>query len=154
MTTTPGANSPAFPDPSQERTITRAWERFVGGDALPPNGLRNIIAGSWQRCLSSAVDPGRTRAATVLPAEKLVVLRRHHRELVEASVRIMAGARDFLSESGTIMMLTDPAGVVLQTEGDPGALESGFDIRLMTGANWSECECGTNAIGKIGRAHV
>src|SRR5262245_30059879 len=155
MTKTPGANSTAFPDPSHERTVMKAWERFVGGGALPPNGLRSIIEGSWQRCLSSAVDPARTQAPTVLPADELVVLRRRHRELVEASVRIMAEAHDFLSESGTIMMLTDPAGVVLQTEGDPGALESGFDIRLMTGANWSEVDCGTNAIGtalSLGRA--
>src|SRR5262245_59642091 len=154
MTKTPGASSPAFPDPSQERKVMSAWEGFVGGGVLPPDSLRSIIKGSWQRCLSSAVDPARTQAPTILPADKLVVLRRRHRELVEASVRIMAEAHDFLSESGTIMMLTDPAGVVLQAEGDPGAVESGFDIRLMTGANWSECECGTNAIGKIGRAHV
>jgi sigma-54 dependent transcriptional regulator, acetoin dehydrogenase operon transcriptional activator AcoR len=147
MTKTPCANSPGFPDPRQERTVMGAWERFVGGDALPSNGLRSIIEVSWQRCLSLAVDPGRTRAPTVLPAEELVVLRRRHRELVEASARVMAEAHDFLSESGTIMMLTDPAGVVLQSEGDPGAVESGFDIRLMTGANWSEVNCGTNAIG-------
>src|SRR5262245_1751644 len=155
MTKTPGASSPAFPDPSQERSVVSAWECFVGGGALPPNSLRSIIEGSWQRCVSSAVDPARTRAPTVLPAEKLVVLRRRHRELVEASVRIMAEAHDFLSESGTIMMLTDPAGVVLQAEGDHGALESGFEIRLMTGANWSEVDCGTNAIGtalSLGRA--
>src|SRR5262245_5454636 len=155
MTKTPGANSPAFPDPSQERTVMRAWERFVGGAALPPNSLRSIIEGSWQRCLYSAVDPGRTQAPTVLPAEELIVLRRRHRELVEARVRIMAEAHDFLAESRTIRMLTDPAGVVFQTEGDPGALESGFDIRLVTGANWSEVECGTNAIGtalSLGRA--
>src|SRR5215467_6450708 len=129
------ANSPGFPDPSQERTVMGAWERFVGGGPLPPNGLRSIIEGSWQRCLSLSVDPGRRRAPTVLPAEELVVLRRRHRELVEASARVMAEAHDFLSESGTIMMLSDPAGVVLQSEGDPGAVESGFDIGLMTGAN-------------------
>jgi transcriptional regulator of acetoin/glycerol metabolism len=44
-------------------------------------------------------------------------------------------------------MLTDPRGIVLQTEGDPSALEAALDIRLMTGANWTELNCGTNAIG-------
>src|SRR5262245_6677100 len=147
MTKTLRANSPGFPDPSQERTVMGAWERVVGGGPLPANGLRSIIEGSWQRCLSQAVDPGRRQAPTVLSADDLVVLRRRHRELVEASARVMAEAHDFLSESGTIMMLTDQTGVVLQSEGDPGAVESGFDIRLMTGANWSEVDCGTNAIG-------
>src|SRR5262249_14874701 len=129
------------------RTVMGAWERFVGGGALLPSGLRSIIEGSWQRCLSLAVDPGRERAPKVLPAEELFVLRRRHRELVEASARVMVEAHDFLAESGTIMMLTDPAGVVLQSEGDPGAVECGFDIRLMAGADWSEASCGTNAIG-------
>ncbi len=59
----------------------------------------------------------------------------------------MAQARDFLSESGTIMILTDPAGVVLQSEGDPPALEAALDIRLMAGASWSEVSSSTNAIG-------
>jgi sigma-54 dependent transcriptional regulator, acetoin dehydrogenase operon transcriptional activator AcoR len=87
------------------------------------------------------------QAPTVLPAEELMTLRALHRELIEASVPIMAQARDFLSASGTILMLTDPHGIVLQTEGDPSALEAALDIRLMAGANWTELNCGTNAIG-------
>jgi transcriptional regulator of acetoin/glycerol metabolism len=76
-----------------------------------------------------------------------MTLRALHRELIEASVPIMTQAREFLSASGTILMLTDPRGIVLQTEGDPSALEAALDIRLMTGANWAELNCGTNAIG-------
>src|SRR5258707_3761163 len=140
-------DSPGFPDPRQERRVMGAWERYLGGDALPPSSLRDVIERSWQRCLSSHVDPGLVQAPTVLPTDELVAQRRRHRELVEASVRIMAEAHDFLSESGTIMILTDPSGVVLQTEGDPGALEAALDVRLITGANWSEIDCGTNAIG-------
>jgi Transcriptional activator of acetoin/glycerol metabolism len=97
--------------------------------------------------LSAGVDPARVQAPTVLPAEELMTLRALHRELIEASVPIMAQAREFLSASGTILMLTDPRGIILQTEGDPSALEAALDIRLMTGANWTELNCGTNAIG-------
>jgi len=35
----------------------------------------------------------------------------------------MDQVRESLSESGTIMVLTDPSGVVLKTEGDPTTLE-------------------------------
>src|SRR6476619_5647283 len=76
-----------------------------------------------------------------------MTLRALHRELIDASVPIMAQAREFLSASGTILMLTDPRGIILQTEGDPSALEAALDIRLMNGANWTELNCGTNAIG-------
>ena len=124
-----------------------AWERFLQNGEVAPNTLRAPIERSWSRCLSAGVDPARVQAPTVLPAEELMTLRALHRELIEASVPIMAQAREFLSASGTILMLTDPRGIILQTEGDPSALEAALDIRLMTGANWTELNCGTNAIG-------
>ena len=124
-----------------------AWERFLQNGEVAPNTLRAPIESSWSRCLSAGVDPARVQAPTVLPAEELMTLRALHRELIEASVPIMAQAREFLSASGTILMLTDPRGIILQTEGDPSALEAALDIRLMTGANWTELNCGTNAIG-------
>jgi sigma-54 dependent transcriptional regulator, acetoin dehydrogenase operon transcriptional activator AcoR len=124
-----------------------AWERFLQNGEIAPNTVRAPIERSWSRCLSAGVDPARVQAPTVLPAEELMTLRALHRELIEASVPIMAQAREFLSASGTILMLTDPSGIVLQTEGDPSALEAALDIRLMIGANWTELNCGTNAIG-------
>jgi sigma-54 dependent transcriptional regulator, acetoin dehydrogenase operon transcriptional activator AcoR len=45
------------------------------------------------------------------------------------------------------MILTDPSGVILQTEGDPATVDAARHIRLQTGANWNERACGTNAIG-------
>src|SRR6476469_5566145 len=144
---TPREGSPGFPDPGRERQVMAAWERFLQNGEVTPNTLRAPIESSWSRCLSAGVDPARVQAPTVFPAEELMTLRALHRELIEASVPIMAQAREFLSESGTILMLTDPRGIILQTEDDPGALESALDIRLMSGANWTELNCGTNAIG-------
>jgi len=141
------ANKPRFPNPSQEGRVMSAWERFVGGDRVPPHSLRDLIERSWQRCQSSHVDPGLRQAPKVLSQDALMALRQRHGELIEASVRIMAEARDFLSESGTVMMLTDPSGVVLEIEGDADTLEAACGPRLIAGASWSEGDCGTNAIG-------
>src|SRR5262245_25725137 len=124
-----------------------AWERFLAGDGAPPHVLRNLIERSWWRCLSAGVDPGRTRSPLVLSGEERLLVQGHHRELLEATAPVMMQARDFLSESGTIMLLTDPSGVILQAEGDGSALEAAMDIRLVPGANWNEVTCGTNAIG-------
>src|SRR5262249_26996083 len=60
---------------------------------------------------------------------------------------VMEQVRESLSESGTMMILTDPSGVILNTEGDPATLEAAEDVRLVRGANWDELACGTNAIG-------
>src|SRR6266849_4804875 len=73
--------------------------------------------------------------------------RRPQRDLIDASVPVMQQARDFLSESGTMMILTEPTGVILETEGDQATLDAAQDVRLVSGANWNELACGTNAIG-------
>ena len=46
-----------------------------------------------------------------------------------------------------MMILTDPTGVILETEGDQVTLDAAQDVRLVSGANWNELACGTNAIG-------
>jgi sigma-54 dependent transcriptional regulator, acetoin dehydrogenase operon transcriptional activator AcoR len=76
-----------------------------------------------------------------------MALRARSRDLMKASASIMAQAREILAESGTIMILTDPRGVILRTEGDPATVDAARHIRLQTGAHWHERACGTNAIG-------
>src|SRR3984893_13711546 len=123
-----------------------AWEQFLGRRDLPPHAVRDVIEGSWERCTSSGVDPARSQAAMPLPEEALRTLQNAHRDLIGASVSITEEAGDFLSQSGTIMILTDPAGVILETVGDPATVEAARDIRLERGADWDERACGTNAI--------
>ena len=136
-----------FPHPDQEKRVLAAWEQFLRGRELPPHAVRDVIEGSWERCTSSGVDPERSQAAMPLPEEALRTLQHAHRDLIGASVSITEQAKDFLSESGTIMILTDPAGVILETVGDPATMETARNIRLETGAHWDERACGTNAIG-------
>jgi len=124
-----------------------AWERFLQNDALASSAVRRLIERSWERCRAAGIDPVLTQAAAPLLDEELTALRSRYRDLLEASVPIMAQARDILSESGTIMILTDPQGVILQTEGDAATVDAARIIRLQTGANWHELACGTNAIG-------
>src|SRR5882724_4430193 len=136
-----------FPHPDQEKRVLAAWEQFLRGRELPPHAVRDVIEGSWERCTSSGVDPERSQAAMPLPEEALSTLQHAHRDLIRASVSITEQARDFLSQSGTIMILTDPTGVILETVGDPATVEGARNIRLQTGADWDEHACGTNAIG-------
>ena len=137
----------ASPHPGQERQVLTAWDRFLRGAELPPEAVRAVIERSWLRCLSAGVDPGRSGAESPTPDEDLSGLRHRHRDFVDASTPIMEQARGFLSESGTMMILTDPAGVILRTEGDLRTLDATQAVRLVSGANWDELACGTNAIG-------
>ena len=124
-----------------------AWEQFLRRHDLPPHAVRDVIEGSWERCSSSGVDPERSQAAMPLVEEALRALQHAHRDLLGASMSITDQARDFLSESGTIMILTDPTGAILETVGDAATVEKARNIRLETGAVWDEGACGTNAIG-------
>jgi transcriptional regulator of acetoin/glycerol metabolism len=59
----------------------------------------------------------------------------------------MEQASQFLRESGTVMVLTDPEGVILWMEGDDRAKDKGMGIQLVPGGLWDENRTGTNAIG-------
>jgi len=124
-----------------------AWDRFLLGAEVPANVVRGVIERSWSRCYSAGVDPERSRAQEPAPEDDLRSLQHLFSDLVDASVPIMAQAHSALSESGTMMILTDPTGVILETAGDPATLDAAQDVRLVRGANWNELACGTNAIG-------
>jgi transcriptional regulator of acetoin/glycerol metabolism len=143
------ANEPnqRLPNPQNNRKIMAAWEKFLSGDVPPPHALRCLIDDSWRRCLEVQVDPDRQQAPSPVNEATLDSLRHQHRELLTAGKQVMAMAKDFLAETNTIMILTDPNGMILAVEGDPRALGAAEDIHLIAGSSWNELICGTNAIG-------
>jgi len=130
-----------------ERSIMAAWEKFLCGDDLPDNAVRRMVEDSWRRCLDTGVSPGQCSAPVVVDEDGMRSLQGRHHDLIEAAKPVMAHAHDFLSESGTMMILTDPKGVILWVEGDPSAKFDGHEIKLVPGALWDETSSGTNAIG-------
>ena len=134
-------------NPQNNQVIMAAWDRFLSGDSPPPHALRCLIDDSWRRCLEVKVDPSQQQAASPVNESTLSSLQYQHRELLRAGMPVMAMARDFLAQSETIMILTDPNGMILGVEGDPRALDAAGSIHLIAGSCWSEQLCGTNAIG-------
>src|SRR5262245_9129938 len=136
-----------FPYPLQESDVMNAWERLVCGVGLPADAVRTVIERSWVRCHSAGVDPAARRAPAPTSHEDFGRLLHRFRDVIDVGVPIMEQVRESLSESGTMMILTDPSGVILKTEGDPATLAAAEDVRLVNGASWDELVCGTNAIG-------
>ncbi|MDO8249834.1 MAG: sigma-54-dependent Fis family transcriptional regulator, partial [Rhodoferax sp.] len=87
------------------------------------------------------------QAPIPMASQSLHTLLDHCAELLGVSAPVMALARDFLAETGTVMVLTDPRGIVLNMEGDSSTLDAAENLHLIAGADWSESSCGTNAIG-------
>lgn len=136
-----------FSNPGDATLIMAAWERFLSGGEAPHSVVRHLVDTSWQRCVERQVDPRLGHAPPPLDEHLLYSLQRNHRDLLEASAPVMAHARDFLAQTETVMALAEPAGTILNLEGDPAAIASAHGIQLLPGASWNEMICGTNAIG-------
>lgn len=136
-----------FSIPENDGHIMSSWEGFLSGDEAASDALRRLIDDSWRRCQVASVDPGRYQAPPPIGENSLHTLRDECGELLSASAPVMASARDFLSETGTVMVLTDQSGTILNLEGDMSTRGAAENVHLLSGANWSELACGTNAIG-------
>ena len=121
---------------SGESAIMIAWEKFLSGNDMPPDAVRRMVKDSWRRSLDQGVNPIRQAAPLVVDDDGLHTLQIRHSELIEAAKPVMAHAREFLVESATVMVLTDPSGVILWVEGDPAAKYAGEGIQLVPGARW------------------
>lgn len=133
--------------PDHDASVLLAWEHMISGDKLPDGGLRSVVDKSWRRCLDSRVNPKAEGAPPPLDDSRLSASLEKNARLMDASMPLIEQTRDFLSQTGTIMLLADPDGMILQLEGDPRIVEPAGEVRLIPGCNWTEINCGTNAIG-------
>jgi transcriptional regulator of acetoin/glycerol metabolism len=130
---------------TKENQIRRAWEGFVENGAVSV-GLRGVIADSWQRSQEHGIPVERKGAPLALEPE---LLQRYsaHSTLVSAALPALRQARLFLAEANSMIILTDPSGLILETAGDPRTIDFGHLVHLGQGGRWKEADIGTNAIG-------
>lgn len=136
-----------FSTPENDGAVMASWERFLRERDLPAATVRNTIGHSWYRCAGADVDYRRDQAPPPLHGDAFERIRQSCLELIDASAPVMASARQFLNETGTVMALADPAGLILSVEGDRALRGATENIHFVPGASWSELSCGTNAIG-------
>lgn len=130
-----------------EHVVAVSWEHFVQDLAQSPLDVRNVILESWLRCRSSAVDPSCHSAPTVANGDQFVNLRNRSRDLSDAARPVLTMLREVLSESGSLILLTDSTGTILDLNGESRTREAGEQINLAPGGCWNESLIGTNAIG-------
>lgn len=128
-----------------ERAIRDAWERFVGGGDAQ-NSVRSAVAGSWSRSRSFNVDVG-SRAAPVLSEAELYRHRADSALLAASAHEAMRRAGEILGDAGSMLILTDGSGHIIETLGDERTIDDGRKVHLQDGGCWREDKIGTNAIG-------
>jgi transcriptional regulator of acetoin/glycerol metabolism len=136
-----------FASPTVNTGVEAAWECLIQGGRPSTGALRDVVDESWRRCLDGHVDPAMTCAPPPVGERRLFDLRTGNDLLMRASVPFIDQSNEFLSETGTILLLTDPDGTILEHAGDARLLEPAGEIHLVPGGNWNELRSGTNAIG-------
>lgn len=134
-------------DPAAERETMMAWENFVVGNAHAVMPVSKLVLSSWQRSARAGVLPGARLAPLAVRGDGMEQLRHRSYDLMWAAKGLFVNSAHLLERSGSIMMLTDQDGVVLEVAGDMGTRESAQDIHLVEGGHWHESVVGTNGIG-------
>ncbi len=133
--------------PADSSRTMRAWERFLSGDASAMVPGANTVVASWLRSHELGINPSGRAAPLAARGDAMEALRVRHAELLEAASDVFSRSAELLVGSRSLMLLTNPDGIVLDTIGDHQTLDDGQDIHLMPGGDWREHTVGTNGIG-------
>ncbi|MFI6578576.1 GAF domain-containing protein [Nocardiopsis sp. NPDC050513] len=137
---------PEGADPRElRRAVALARERFLSSGRASPE-LRSLVRESWQRSLTSGVDPEGVCPRLVLPRDELCERRDSHvlRAALPVVRRLLV---DSAADSGQIAAVGDAEGRLLWVEGDHATRARAEGMRFVEGASWSERDAGTNAPG-------
>jgi transcriptional regulator of acetoin/glycerol metabolism len=122
--------------------------RFLSGESIPDSLLPQVIARSWQRCVDRKVSIDRkAREIPVVSSSALKGFRERSKQLIAHSEPVMAQLHQQISGTSSVVVLTDAAGVVLHSVGDPDFQAKAQMVTLQPGGLWTEEANGTNAIG-------
>ena len=120
---------------------------FERGNAVGAGELPQTILRSWQRCRRLGLPERDTPSIEPVPESRLHEMRERNerlRRLARAELESLAADAD---GSGSIVVLTDDTGWILDATGHPQFLDKASRVALRPGACWNESQAGTNAIG-------
>ena len=139
--------TPAIARSTEASDTMEAWERFLTGDGSVVVPSRNFVVASWLRSRQLGINPTGRSAPIVAAGGAMELLRARNAELLAAAAGVFAQLGEMFSGSRSMMLLTNPEGVILDVVGDPHTLDQGQDIHLKPGGDWREDTVGTNGIG-------
>ncbi|KRA46922.1 sigma-54-dependent Fis family transcriptional regulator [Pseudoxanthomonas sp. Root630] len=127
--------------------ISEARRAFFEAGRTPVGQVPGAILQSWRRCRGLGLAANARPAIEPIDAPRLRIMREQHERLwrlARAEVEMLAADA---ADTGSIAILTDADGWILDAEGSAAFLDKAGRVALMPGACWSEARVGTNAIG-------
>jgi len=125
----------------------QARDLFFRRGELPEGLLRDAIERSWQRCASEGLDPGARSRPEPLGQRALKDAWERNQLLLAQAKPIVDDLYLQIAETESLVILTDPQGLILHSCGDPAFMSRAERVALRPGVSWAEDERGTNAIG-------
>mgnify|MGYP000090068737 CR=1 FL=1 len=141
----PAPASPPHPPAEQLRQVRSLWleQGVAAGAPLAP-----WLAASWARSQAHGLAlQGRPPGAPHASGAQLAQALEHRRTLLAQAQPVMAFLNEQIGDSGCLVMLADPQGMLLHALGDARFADRAARVALRPGAIWSEQWRGTNAIG-------
>jgi transcriptional regulator of acetoin/glycerol metabolism len=135
-------------DTQREAALGRARRLLTESGKVVADLVGEPVAASWRRSLAAGLNPA--MVAQEMPHASLPQLTRArevHRELIDHALPTMHYLHGQLRDSGNVIVLSNTAGLLLESCGDVGFVARSGRIHLAPGASWNEAQRGTNAIG-------
>jgi transcriptional regulator of acetoin/glycerol metabolism len=129
--------------------LRRARDQMLERGDLPLGYLvSTLLARSWRRSVDAGLAPdGRLPDSSRLDSGQLAQVRDRQHELIAHARPVMEYLHAQTRDSGSMVILADDKGVLLQALGDPDFLSRAERVALSPGSSWHERHRGTNAIG-------
>jgi len=120
---------------------------FQQGDA-PVDLIEPTILRSWERCRRfGLIENDPLSGLSSIDRLALKTEQERNRCLLVQSRPILAHVYEQIRDSGSMVILADANGLLLETVGDPDFVGRADRVALSAGASWDENLRGTNAIG-------
>ena len=132
---------------SSDAALSAARRKFFSGEVLPEGLVPAPILRSWQRCAEQGLDAGDTILAEPMTAGELRELQQKNEALRLLARPELVTLRAEARHTESVVILTDPQGLVLDTAGSTEFAGQAALVSLRPGVFWSENSTGTNAIG-------
>jgi transcriptional regulator of acetoin/glycerol metabolism len=135
-------------DEMHSQRLERARQLFFDQGTLPDGLIDPVILRSWERCRRFGLAEGHFIPATdALDRVALKTEQDRNRFLLAQGWPILEHVYEQIRDSGSMVMLANANGLLLETVGDADFVSRANRIAISAGASWDENLRGTNAIG-------
>jgi len=131
------------------RRTASAARGLVAGHALGnvSPGHQTAIAHSHERCAALGLSRIERPDHALIGMSDLAVARDRNFRLYAHAAPVMEMLHEQITNTDSMVVLTDATGTILHSIGDAEFLGKASKVALQPGANWSEGNKGTNAVG-------